>query len=246
MKFIDNFSETHLLFGYDVDFIILNDNGNLNSKDTVFIKMKLPVFKHCYMDYKFQNFLGLLLTPLEQTIKHIQNLNGITDLYSLFVGIIVTSVFNSYYASIIQYSMNILISDFNIKQGIMYINDIVLTKELFERIVDIILVATQHKKMYELTIKDATLQAMEDKISKIKKQNKNKTNQNIAETNFTNSYMILIYEFGFRPEEILNMTMYAISTVLKYTGKSINYKVSLIGAGNGLAKKIHFITDKGK
>ena len=58
--------------------------------------------------------------------------------------------------------------------------------------------------------------------------------------------MILTYEFGYKPEEILNMTQYAINMILGYTNKSIQYKATLIAAGNGNTKKIKFITDKGK
>lgn len=244
MKLLDNFSETHLLFSYDIDLLFIDDSGNLNSKQTTYSKMKLPLFKHCYLDYKFQSFLGILLTPYEQTLKHVVKLSGVNDLYSLCSGIIITSQFNSYYADIIIYGLNTILPRFTVDNGIMYVDNIELNKEIFDRIVSIVLVATEHKKLHELAIKDPALQAMEDKIARIKKQNNN--NKNALDSSFTQSYMILNYEFGYSSEQILNMTMYAITMILKYTGKSINYKVSLIGAGNGLSKKIHFITDKGK
>lgn len=242
MKFIDNFSETHLLFGYDIEIILLPDNNNLNSNEVLYTTMTLPKFKHCYFDYKFQNFLGLIINSYEDTLKHTIKLKDVTSLYSLFHGILITSKFNSFYAQIIEYAMGLLISNFNINNGYMCIYDKIITEDLFNRIVDIIKVSTEHKKIHELAIKDAQVQALEEKIAKIKKQNQKNINGN---ANFLESYMILTYEFNYTATEIINMTMYAITNILKYTGKSINYKVSLIGAGNGLSKKIHFITEKG-
>ena len=244
MKFIDNFSDTHLLFGSDVDFVLLPDNKDLNSLEVQYTKLCLPKFKHCYLDYKFQNFLGILLTPYEQTMKHIIKLSGVNSLYSLCSGVILTASFNRYYADIITYGMQTILPDFNIQNGSMYIVNKEITQELFDRVINLVLVATEHKKLHEFVIKDPALQAMEDKIARIKKQNNNNNNKNALDSSFAQSYVILNYEFGYTPEQILNMTMYAITMILKYTSKSINYKVSLIGAGNGLTKKIHFITEK--
>lgn len=56
--------------------------------------------------------------------------------------------------------------------------------------------------------------------------------------------MTLTYEFGYTIDEILHMNMYLINTILSYVSRSINYKVSLIAAGNGLTKKVKYITKK--
>ena len=243
MRFIDNFSETHLLFGQNIEIMILPDNNNVNSDEVLYTTLVLPKLKHCYFDYRFQNFLGLILTPYEETLKKTVKLKDVTSLYNLFNGVLITSKFNNYFAQIIEYAMHLILPDFNVYNGRMYLHNQPLSEELFNRIIDIVQVSTEHKKLYELAIKDAHMQALEDKIAKIKKQNKN--NNSNGDSNFMDSYMILTYEFHYTAEQIMNMTMYAITNILKYTHKSINYKVSLIGAGNGLSKKIHFITEKG-
>ena len=241
MHFIDNFSETHLLFGADIDFMLCQDAQHINAPDSIFITMHLPLFKHCYLDYQFQVFLGLLTTPLNKILPSIQKVNTANNLYDLFCNIIVTFQFNTYYATVIQHSFEILFDDFVITQGNMCLKNYIIDEQLFNRIVDIVLMSTEHKHINNSAHIDPQLEELERKIANIK--NKNKKNQK-ADTNFTTSYMILSYEFGYTQEQILNMTMYAISLILKYTGKSINYKVSLIGTGNGLTKKIHFITEK--
>ena len=87
------------------------------------------------------------------------------------------------------------------------------------------------------------MRAMQEKINRIRKQgNSNSALQ--KNEDYENTYMTLSYEFGYSQEQILSMTMYQVNKVLQYAGKSIQYKVSLIGAGNGLTKKVKFITER--
>ena len=72
MHFIDNFSETHLLFGADIDFMLCQDAQHINAPDSIFITMHLPLFKHCYLDYQFQVFLGLLRINLKYYFQLLQ------------------------------------------------------------------------------------------------------------------------------------------------------------------------------
>lgn len=239
MKFQDNFSETHLLFSYDVEFL-LHDEENPNQFYST--KMHLPTFKECYFDYKFQNFLYIINSPIANIQKKLHNINTSNSLFSIVKNILIFPDANYFYYNIISYSLKLCLPDMSINNMSWTICSCNITEEFFNRIIDLILVAIQQKKMHELAIIDPTLREMEERINKIKKQG-NKVNN---DTSFINSFMILTYEFNYKPEEILKMTMYCISTILKYTSKSINYKVSLIGAGNGLSKKVHFITEKGK
>ena len=87
------------------------------------------------------------------------------------------------------------------------------------------------------------MRAMQEKINRIRKQGK--SNSALQRNgDYENTYMTLSYEFGYSQEQILSMTMYQVNKMLQYAGKSIQYKVSLIGAGNGLTKKVKFITER--
>ena len=82
-------------------------------------------------------------------------------------------------------------------------------------------------------------------INKIKGQNKNKDSSE-SELNFKKNYIVLLYEFGLKPNEIEALNAHQLAFILSYTSNAINYKVSTIAAGNGLSKKIKFITQGGK
>jgi hypothetical protein len=83
--------------------------------------------------------------------------------------------------------------------------------------------------------------AYEEKIQAIKNKGKSQNKS----TNFEKIYMILTYEFGYRRDEILSMTMHTVNTIIKYTSKSINYKLTLAAKAYGNTKKVKFITDQG-
>lgn len=234
MKITHNLSENHLLFGQDVDFVV----------DGEIISMHLPKLKHCFFNFSFQHFIYLLNAPLKELTQKIPFVQNIETLFDFLLIIILYKDAGTqlYYNSLIT-SLNILFDDVKIEQGQIIIYNTKLNKEWFDLIQNVVLVATQHKKLHQIMNNDPAMQALEDRINKIKQQNKNNTSNSDS---LEELYMILTYEFGYSKEEILNMTMYAITKITKYTSSSINYKISLIGAGNGLSKKVHFITKKGK
>lgn len=116
--------------------------------------------------------------------------------------------------------------------------------ELFESLSNLWLVSAGMKRINELnSYMTPEMRKMQAKINRIRKQGKNNSaTQGNAE--YENTYMTLSYEFGYSQEQILSMTMYQVNKMLQYAGKSIQYKVSLIGAGNGLTKKVKFITER--
>jgi hypothetical protein len=240
MNFQDNFTETHLLFGKDVEFIIYDEEKQNNIK---YFTLTFPKFKHCYFDYKFQNFLYMANAPLQDLTKNLKGVSGVNSFYTFCRTLVAFPDVNLFYSDVIFYSLKFLLPAICLDNSRLQIEGYDITQELFDYIIDMVLVSTEHKKMHDLKIIDPAMKAAQDKINKIKKQGKNTSG---GSSNFNDSYMILTYEFHYSPEQILNMTMYCISTILKYTSKSINYKISLIGAGNGLSKKVHFITQKGK
>lgn len=228
MNIKDNLSNNHLLFGQDVEFIVNN----------AIVYMHLPKLKHCFFDYSFQHFLFFLTAPLEELTLHsnkIQNIKSKLDL--IIVSFLYKNCGLEFYYEFLLHSLQILFDDVSFDNGTIIIQNQPLTSEWFDRIADIVMAATDNKKLHQIINKDTKIQEAEERIKKIKNQNKT-NNDNSLES----IYMILSYEFGYSSEQILNMTLYAISRITSYTSASINYKISLIGAGNGLSKKVHFIT----
>ena len=100
------------------------------------------------------------------------------------------------------------------------------------------------KRINELnTYMTPEMREMQRRINRIRKQGKNNSATQ-GNADYENTYITLSYEFGYSQEQILSMTMYQVNKMLQYAGKSIQYKVSLIGAGNGLTKKVKFITER--
>jgi hypothetical protein len=147
------------------------------------------------------------------------------------------------YLQTVADALKLLDLNVDFTSGGIIINNHVATDELMTRIFRIILISLALKKQSDF-IDDPQMRALQAKIDRIKR--KNQPTGEAGEHNFQQAFMVLTYEFGYKPDEILNMTQYAINTILSYTNKSIQYKLTLIAAGNGNTKKIKFITDKGK
>ena len=244
MKFYDNFSELNLLFSQPVHFTIYEINRF--SPITTF-ELQMPTFKLFNFNENLRYFVSLINAPISELQKQFPNIRDFKTHYELISGLIILQ-----HPSLMQFidvmldalkvlGINASIKDNNNNVGLS-INGILVDEPLFTRIMRIILIALALKKQSDF-VDDPQLQAYQEKINRIKNQNKSVTGNS---TDFNKAFMILTYEFGYKPDEILNMTQYTINFILGYTGKSINYKLSLIAAGNGNTKKVKFITDKGK
>lgn len=242
MQFRDNFSETHMLFNQPVIFTILDDNRDV--LDT--FKMKLPTFQMFYFEDVMRQFVSLIHTPVDELQNQFIMVNNFESHYQLLSCLILlqNSRVNKY-LNTVKSALELLglQVEFDPSLGAININGIRATEELVTRIFRIMLITLALKKQSDF-IDDPQMQAYQDKIDRIKR--KNKPVKGMETGDFQQAYMILTYEFGYRPEEILNMTQYAINTILGYTNKSITYKLTLIAAANGNTKKVKFITDKGR
>ena len=242
MKFKDNFSETHMLFNQPVTFTIYADNINVLTTFT----MKLPTFQMFYFEDVMRQFISLIHAPIEDLQKQFVMINNFESHYQLInCLILLQNAQVDTYLRVIKDAMELLnlMVEFDSSTGDIYINGIKSTEELVTRIFRIILISLALKKQSDF-IDDPQMKAYQDKIDRIKR--KNKPIKGAETGDFQQAYMILTYEFGYKPEEILNMTQYAINTILSYTNKSITYKLTLIAAANGNTKKVKFITDKGR
>ena len=246
MYFQDDFSEMHMMFNQPVEFNVYEQEGKAAQSFTFY--MKLPSFQMLHFDSDIKNLISLIhssVTDLQSQFIYIQNF---TSHYQLLQGMALLKS-----KPLISY-INIITNAFNklgvnlemgteLNPGKITIDGHIIDEKLFTRMSRIILMAAALKKSTDF-IDDPVMRAYQEKIDKIKSQNK--AAQNANDQNFKEAYMILTYEFGYKPEEILNMTQYAVTVILGYTSNSIRYKLTLIAAGNGNTKKVKFITDKGK
>lgn len=245
MIFKDNFTETHLLFAEPVHFTIYEDEHSILPIDEFYLK--IPTFGIFYFNDTFRNFVGLINAPISNLQQQFAIIQGFKTHYQLLDGLIILQNrhTNRYLETVCQ-AISCLGIKFEIKgEGLrkMYINDnIVVNEKLFERICAIILISLALKKQSDF-IDDPVMREMQERINRIK--NNNKAIKGADSGNFNDAFMILTYEFGYKPMEIYNMTQYVINLILGHTNKSIKYKLSLIAAGNGNTKKVKFITDKG-
>lgn len=244
MVFKDNFTELHLLFSEPVHFTLFEDDGYTIIDE---FDLHVPTFGLFYFDVNFRNFVGLINTPISDLQEKFPFVVGFKSCYQLLDGLLILKQKNlrQYIDNIIKslnrLGINVSISGDDYEQ--IYLNGHKLTEQLFERICAIVLMALALKKESDF-LDDPVMREMQEKINRIK--NNNKPLKSGDSGNFKDVFMILTYEFGYKPNEIYNMTQYAINFITSYTGKSIRYKTTLIAAGNGNTKKVKFITDKGK
>lgn len=114
---------------------------------------------------------------------------------------------------------------------------------LFKLLQDTLLSIMGLQKVDNYSVVDPRYEKLKSKIDRIRKNGQSTVNNH---TNLSETFVVLTYEFGFKLEEIYKMNVYQMNTYMSYVNKSIQYKVSIVGAGNGLTKKVKYITHKGK
>ena len=244
MTIKDNFSEAHLIFSQPVHFMIYQDEtekillANFN--------IKMPTLQDLYFNENFSSFLSFAQKSVNTLKKEMQNVVEFNNHLELMTLLRINTWGNSLTNRIItgfSYICKDLIYDED--KQVFTIQGAILDDELFERIRQIILIASGINKLSSASSYMSPEQrAMEEKIQEIKSRGK-KQNDKSSGMNIEKIYMVLTYEFGYSRDEILNMTMYIVKTILKYTSKSIRYKLTLAAKAYGNVKKVSFITDQG-
>lgn len=123
----------------------------------------------------------------------------------------------------------------------LLLNSQLVNDTIFDYLRTIILVMTKVKNRSDVLLeKNSQFKSSQDLIAKIKGQNKNGSKNDI---NFEKNFITLVYEFGLKPEEINNLNIYQYEAILSYTGPAVQSQISIIAAGNGLSKKVKYITE---
>jgi hypothetical protein len=244
LKIRDNFSENHLLFNKPVHFTIFKDDEQTIVLADFFIN--LISTEQLY----FNEFVATFINMMRKTAGELKeqfkiNSPDTTHLLALEYLFIIKDKF----PSAVNLTHNLicgiqsLCAEVKVKEGQLYIQDVLVTDELFERFRNIWLMSAglqNYNQMYKYMSPEQ--RALEERIQAIKNKGRK---QDGGDNSFEKSYMVLTYEFGYTAEQILAMTPYMIKTILKYTSRSINYKLTLAAKANGNTKKVKFITDKG-
>ena len=237
----DNFSEMHLLFSEPVSCSLYTDQTQ-----TVLLakfNIVLPTVADIYFNQNVMFVLGIL-KKTTQELKDMLKLNTEMLSHLDFVNFIHKASQNNQGLISFMYKMQegltFLCPDVDFQDGHLVVKNRECTDQLFERMREIWLVSIAAKNYSGMnSYMTPEQRAMEEKIQAIK----NKGKKDKSSESFEKIYIILTYEFNYTREEILKMTMYAVQRILKYTSKSINYKLTLLAKAAGNTKKIQFIAD---
>lgn len=238
----DNFSEMHLLFSEPVAC-----NLYMDQTQTVLLakfQIVLPTVADLYFNTNVMFMLGIL-KKTTQELKDMLKINTETLSHLDFINFIQKAAqrpetnLTSFLNKIIE-GFTFLCPSAEFKDDKIFVKGRECTDELFERMKEMWLVSIGAKSYSNISSYMTPEQrALEEKIQAIKNRGK----KDKGSDSFEKIYIILTYEFNYTRAEILKMTMYAVQRILKYTSKSINYKLTLMAKANGNAKKIQFITD---
>lgn len=239
MKITNNLDNTRLLFNQPISLFLWEEDKLIYTID---------IYPISFKDWQFNNivkiYMQIAMMSPEDISKNFYMFNKISNSFNFFYyGL---KFYKQQLADYIEIFINffkIVGINITIIDDEFYIdNKIPLIYQIFEEIMNCIKISSCIKPN-TVQIKDEKYLKYEKKIEKIKKNNKVKD----IDKDFEKSFMILLYDFNFKPEEILNMNLYQIKIILSYTSSVTNYKISLIASGNGLnkKKKINHYTDKG-
>ena len=232
-----------MMLNIPITFIGIEDN----TIKTTFT-MRIPTIVEVYSNNDLQLFSSLLhadIDKLQKQFPMIKNLSthfqlmSILTLYSKVGGQI---YLDSFINSMKLLGINIILNDNNF---LLENEDkkIEIDYSLFKLIQDTLLTCMGLQKVDNYVSVDPRYEEMKKKINKIKQNGITKTNNH---SDLSETFVVLKYEFGFTIDEIKQLNVYQMNTYMSYVTKSIQYKVSVVGAGNGLTKKVKYITHKGK
>lgn len=244
MEWKTNLSNDLMMLNIPITFMGIEDN----TIKTTFT-MRIPTIVEVYSNNDLQLFSSLLhadIDKLQKQFPMIKNLSthfqlmNILTLYSKVGGQI---YLDSFINSMKLLGINIILNDNN---NFLLKNEdkkIEIDYSLFKLIQDTLLTCMGLQKVDNYISVDPRYEEMKKKINKIKQNGITKTNNH---SDLSETFVVLKYEFGFSIDEIKQMNVYQMNTFMSYVNKSIQYKVSIVGAGNGLTKKVKYITHKGK
>lgn len=230
MFITNNLDEDRLLFNQPITLQVWQDE----TKSFLLTSIELKPLN--FRNWRFNNvvtlFMRIYTMDEDEYREHFNMFDKITNSFQFYYFSLkcYRTFLEDYIQNFIDF-FNLLGINLEIEDNTYFINGIQLEYNLYEEIMNCVKISSCLTTGLA-TIKDKKYIELEKKINKIKKNSK--TN---IENNFEQSFIILSYEYNLKPEEILDMNIYQIKTLLSYSGAITNYKISLIATGNGLSKK---------
>nr|DAJ82918.1 MAG TPA: hypothetical protein [Caudoviricetes sp.] len=240
MKFVDNANLTTFLLNAPVELQIFTDDNRF-----VRLFLRMPTITELFCDNSLQIVLGILNTPEDKLQGVFGQVSNLTY-YNLLIILnlhkdeaIFSQYLSHFYKAFEIFGLHLFLNG-----SAVIINDISFNEEAFNYLRQLLLIMVKIKtKQDALLEQDQTYKKSQEMIARIKKQGQTTKD---GDKNFEKNFITLQYEFGLSLPEIYNLNIYQYETILSYTSNVLNYKVSTIAAGNGLTKKINFITQGGK
>ena len=245
MEWKTNLSNDLMMLNAPVTFIG-TEEGQLIKKFT----MRIPTVFEVYTDQDLQLFSSLLhadIQKLEQQFPIVKNLS--THFQLMKILLVYEKLGTKQYIDAFVNSMQLLGIDIQINGTTFYLGAeqkeewVEIEFNLFKLIQDTLLTVMGLQKVDNYVSVDPRYAKLKSKIDSVRKNGQTKTNAN---TNLSETYVVMTYEFGIKPDEVNRMNVYQLNTYMGYVNRSIQYRVSAIAAGNGLSKKVKYITHKGK
>ncbi len=120
----------------------------------------------------------------------------------------------------------------------------ILSKEIFEDIIDIIFLSLD-KKVIKINDDDDEFTKMEKNAALRAEKIRNNSKDKKEGVKIDDIVSAILYEFQqYKIEDLMKMNLYTIYFLFKSVGKIANYEVSKIASGNGLAKKHKYFIEK--
>ena len=243
MEWKNNFSEMNLVLNSPVKFTLIEKDIIINS----FI-MKIPTINDIYCNNELQLIASIFNSDIQELNQQFPFIEELSTHFQLFRILLLYNSIPKINKYIIQLesALNYLGIPIKHNKREYYINneEYIVDYNLFNEIQHIILVSSGLKKIQDYASVDPRYAKLQQRIKKIKGNGQN--SRGIEDSNFLETLITISYEFGFTIEEMKQMNLFQINTYLTYIPRSINYKISLIAAGNGLTKKVKYITNKGR
>lgn len=236
MSFNHNCSKTYLLINKPVIFIDEETNQTF--------QINLPTLEAFYTNQNLLLLLSILEKDLFELEKIISNVK-LKDSYD-FIHIVFSLSekvieFNKLKKELLI-GLCYLNNGFNFNK-ILRINDIIITPEIFNLIVDVIFMSLDKEKT-KINEKDDEFTRME-KEAKMRAERIRKNSKKEDKDSLNDMLIAILYEFPqYQLKDLFQLNVYTIYYLFKYVGKIANYEVSKIAAGNGLAKKHKYFIEK--
>ena len=143
-------------------------------------------------------------------------------------------------------ALEVILPEISFRSKVLFIGEIPVDESLFNSIVEVIFMILDKKPKIIINDNDDELtKRMKQKQQKVEEIKRKGKKQSASKNSLEDIIVALLYEYPqYKIEDLFKLNIYTFHLLFRYIGKISNYEVSKIAAGNGLAKKHHYFTEK--